>query len=400
LQSTNTTQVASITCSIYKETIMSTEGQVIKCKAAVAWEAGKPLSIEDVEVGPPQKDEVRIKILYTGLCHTDSYTLSGQDPEGAFPVVLGHEGGGVVESIGEGVTDVKVGDHVIPLYTAECRECKFCKSGKTNLCGAVRATQGKGVMPDGTSRFKCKGKELLHFMGCSTFSQYTVVSKYSVVAIDSKVPLDKACLLGCGITTGYGAATKTANVTEGSTVAVFGVGCVGLAVISGAASRKASKIIAIDTNNDKKKWADEMGATDFVNPKELQGQGIVEKLVEMTDGGLDYTFDCTGNVTVMRQALEACHKGWGVSTVIGVAAAGQEISTRPFQLVTGRKWQGSAFGGVKGRTELPGLVADWQKGILKVDEYVNSTGTLTDINKGFEAMKKGEVIRHVCTLEH
>jgi len=379
---------------------MSTEGQVIKCKAAIAWEAGKPLSIEDIEVAPPKKDEVRIKILYSGLCHTDAYTLSGQDPEGAFPVILGHEGGGIVESIGEGVTDVKVGDHVVPLYTAECKECKFCKSGKTNLCGAVRATQGKGVMPDGTSRFKCNGKDILHFMGCSTFSQYTVVSKYSVVAIQEKAPLDKACLLGCGITTGYGAATKTANVQQGDTVAVFGVGCVGLAVISGAAARKASKIIAIDTNPDKKKWADEMGATDFLNPKELQGQSTVEKLVEMTDGGLDFTFDCTGNVDVMRQALEACHKGWGTSTIIGVAAAGKEISTRPFQLVTGRKWQGSAFGGVKGRSELPGLVEDWQKGVLKVDEYVNSTGTLKEINEGFGAMKKGEVIRHVISLEH
>jgi len=385
---------------LHQNSVMSTEGQVIKCKAAIAWEAGKPLSIEDIEVAPPKKDEVRIKILYSGLCHTDAYTLSGQDPEGAFPVILGHEGGGIVESIGEGVTDVKVGDHVVPLYTAECKECKFCKSGKTNLCGAVRATQGKGVMPDGTSRFKCNGKDILHFMGCSTFSQYIVVSKYSVVAIQEKAPLDKACLLGCGITTGYGAATKTANVQQGDTVAVFGVGCVGLAVISGAAARKASKIIAIDTNPDKKKWADEMGATDFLNPKELQGQSTVEKLVEMTDGGLDFTFDCTGNVDVMRQALEACHKGWGTSTIIGVAAAGKEISTRPFQLVTGRKWQGSAFGGVKGRSELPGLVEDWQKGVLKVDEYVNSTGTLKEINEGFGAMKKGEVIRHVISLEH
>ncbi|KAK9896925.1 S-glutathione dehydrogenase-like protein [Cystobasidium minutum MCA 4210] len=378
----------------------STEGKTITCKAAVAWEAGKPLSIEDVEVAPPKAGEVRIKILYSGLCHTDSYTLSGQDPEGAFPVILGHEGGGIVESIGEGVTDVKVGDHVIPLYTAECGQCKFCKSGKTNLCGAVRATQGQGKLPDGTTRFKCKGKDILSFMGCSTFSQYTVVSKYSLVSITDKAPLDKACLLGCGITTGYGAATKTANVEQGSTVAVFGVGCVGLAVIQGAAARKASKIIAIDMNPDKEKWARDMGATDFVNPKDIPDGKIVEKLIEMTDGGLDYTFDCTGNVQVMRQALEACHKGWGVSTIIGVAAAGKEISTRPFQLVTGRKWQGSAFGGVKGRSELPGIVDDWLNGKLKVDEYVNSTGTLTKINDGFDAMKKGEVIRHVISLEN
>merc|ERR1711939_74284 len=355
----------------------------------VAWEASKPLSIETVEVGPPKKDEVRIKILFSGLCHTDAYTLSGNDSEGKFPCILGHEGGGVVESIGEGVTDVKVGDHVVPLYTAECKECKFCKSGKTNLCGAVRATQGQGIMPDGTPRFKCKGQEVYHFMGTSTFSEYTVVSKYSVVAIQDKAPLDTACLLGCGITTGYGAATKTAKVEEGSNVAAFGVGCVGLAVLSGAAANKAGKIIAIDTNPDKEKWAKEMGATDFVNPKTLSGQSIVEKLVEMTDGGCDYTFDCTGNVTVMRQALEACHKGWGVSTIIGVAAAGQEISTRPFQLVTGRKWQGSAFGGVKGRTELPGLVDDYLAGKLTVDDYVTHRVSLGEISKGFDYMHSG-----------
>jgi len=377
---------------------MSTEGQIIKCKAAIAWEAAKPLSIEEVEVAPPKKDEVRIKILYSGLCHTDVFSMSGDDPEGVFPSILGHEGGGLVESIGQGVTDVKVGDHVIPLYTAECKECKFCKSGKTNLCGAVRTTQGKGLMPDGTTRFKCKGKDIYHFMGCSTFSEYTVVSKYSVVAITEKAPLDKACLLGCGVTTGYGAATITAKVEQGSNVAVFGVGCVGLAVIQGAAANKAGKIIAIDTNDDKKSWGESMGATDFVNPKSLQGQTIVEKLVEMTDGGCDYTFDCTGNVTVMRQALEACHKGWGLSTIIGVAAAGKEISTRPFQLVTGRRWGGSAYGGVKGRSQLPGLVDDWLAGKLKVDEFVTSTGTLDKINEGFDAMKKGTCIRHVCSI--
>ncbi|KAM0788993.1 formate dehydrogenase (NAD+) [Microbotryomycetes sp. NB124-2] len=377
---------------------MSTEGQTITCKAAVAWEAGKPLTIEEVTVDPPKKDEVRIKVLYTALCHTDLYTLSGDDPEGAFPSILGHEGGGVVESIGEGVTDVKVGDHVVPLYTAECRECKFCKSGKTNLCGAVRATQGKGVMPDGTSRFKCKGQELKHFMGCSTFSQYTVVSKYSVVAITDKAPLDKACLLGCGLTTGYGAATKTANVQEGETVAVFGLGAVGLAVIQGARVRKASRIIGVDTNNGKKDWATSMGATDFINPTELKDQTIVEKLIEMTDGGLDHTFDCTGNVNVMRQALEACHKGWGVSTIIGVAAAGKEISTRPFQLVTGRKWQGSAFGGVKGRTELPGLVDDYLQGKLSIDDYVTHTTTLSEIEKGFKYMHDGACLRCVVDM--
>ncbi|GAA5888287.1 hypothetical protein JCM5296_003275 [Sporobolomyces johnsonii] len=377
-----------------------TQGKVITCKAAVAWEAGKPVSIEEVTVDPPKAGEVRIKVLYNALCHTDLFTLSGQDPEGAFPVILGHEGGGIVESIGEGVTDVKVGDHVIPLYTAECRQCKFCKSGKTNLCGAVRETQGKGVMPDGTSRFKCKGKELLHFMGCSTFSQYTVLSKYSVVAITDKAPLDKACLLGCGLTTGYGAATKTANVQEGENVAVFGLGAVGLAVVQGCRVRKAKKIIAVDTNPAKKEWALKMGATDFVNPmKDVpEGKTIVDVLVQMTDGGCDNTFDCTGNTKVMRQALEACHKGWGVSTIIGVAAAGQEISTRPFQLVTGRKWQGSAFGGVKGRSELPGLVADYLDGKLTVDDYVTHTTTLNEISKGFEYMHQGECIRCVVDM--
>ncbi|SCZ97901.1 BZ3500_MvSof-1268-A1-R1_Chr7-3g09633 [Microbotryum saponariae] len=405
---------------------MSTEGKVITCQAAVAWEAGKPLSLEEITVDPPKKDEVRIKILYTALCHTDIFTLSGDDPEGAFPIVLGHEGGGVVESIGEGVTDVKVGDHVVPLYTAECRECKFCKSGKTNLCGAVRATQGQGLMPDKTSRFKCKGKELLHFMGCSTFSQYTVVSKYSVVAITNKAPLEKACLLGCGLTTGYGAATKTANVQEGDTVAIFGLGAVGLAVVQGAVARKAGKIIAVDTNDGKERWAKQFGATDFINPTKLdKDTSIVAKLVEMTDGGLDHTFDCTGNVNVMRQALEACHKGWGVSTIIGVAAAGKEISTRPFQLVTGRRWQGSAFGGVKGRSELPGLVDDYLAGKLTVDDYITHTvrseapvmlnssdpslilvhdiphlqqTTLSDISKGFEYMKSGDCLRCVVDM--
>ncbi|KAG0145071.1 hypothetical protein CROQUDRAFT_659150 [Cronartium quercuum f. sp. fusiforme G11] len=379
----------------------STANQIIKCKAAIAWEAGKPLSIEDVEVDPPRKDEVRIKILFTGLCHTDAYTLSGDDPEGDFPSILGHEGGGIVESVGEGVTEVKAGDHVIPLYTAECKECKFCKSGKTNLCGSVRETQGKGVMPDGTVRFKCGGKPIKHFMGCSTFSQYTVVSKYSVVKVVDEAPLEKVCLLGCGITTGFGAATKTANVTEGSTVAVFGVGCVGLAVIQGCAARKCSSIVAIDMNNGKKEWAMKMGAHTFVNPMELEAAGKDLKQVlttESSDGGFDFTFDCTGNVNVMRTALEVCHKGWGVSTIIGVASAGKEIATRPFQLVTGRKWQGSAFGGVKGRTEIPGIVDDYLKGVLKVDDYVTHHCTLDTLNKGFEDMKKGSCIRCVAAM--
>ncbi|WWC60704.1 S-(hydroxymethyl)glutathione dehydrogenase [Kwoniella dejecticola CBS 10117] len=377
---------------------MSTEGKTITCKAAIAWEAGKPLSIEDVEVAPPKDGEVRIKILYTGICHTDDYTLSGKDPEGAFPVILGHEGGGIVESIGSGVDNVKVGDHVVPLYTAECRECKFCKSGKTNLCGRVRATQGKGVMPDGTSRFKSKGKDILHFMGCSTFSQYTVVSKFSVVAVNEKAPLEKACLLGCGITTGYGAATKTPGI-EDSNVAVFGIGCVGLSILQGAKAKNAKRIIAIDTNDKKEEWAKKFGATDFINPTKLpEGKSIVDYLVEETDGGLDFTFDATGNVHVMRSALEACHKGWGVCNVIGVAPAGAEIATRPFQLVTGRTWKGSAFGGVKGRTELPGIVDDYLAGTLWVDEFVTHHQQLEAINKGFDDMHAGDCIRCVVNM--
>ncbi|KAG2180342.1 hypothetical protein INT44_003344 [Umbelopsis vinacea] len=377
----------------------STAGQVIKCKAAVAWEAGKPLSIEEIEVAPPKAHEVRIKILYTGVCHTDAYTLSGKDPEGAFPTVFGHEGGGVVESIGEGVTDVAVGDHVIPLYTAECKQCKFCTSGKTNLCSAVRLTQGQGLMPDKTSRFTCKGKQLFHYMGCSTFSQYTVVADVSVVKIDDDADLQKVCLLGCGITTGFGAATRTAKVTQGSSVAIFGLGCVGLSVAQGAAYNKAGRIIGVDVNPNKEKIGREFGITEFVNPNDYKDQPIQQVLIDKTDGGLDYTFDCTGNTKVMRAALEACHKGWGESIVIGVAAAGEEISTRPFQLVTGRVWKGSAFGGVKGRTEMPGLVKEYQEGRLKVDEFVTHTFGLDEINKAFDAMHSGDCIRAVITMQ-
>ncbi|KAI1332590.1 alcohol dehydrogenase [Xylariaceae sp. FL0255] len=376
-----------------------TVGKTITCKAAVAWEAGKELSIEDIEVAPPKAHEVRIQIYYTGVCHTDAYTLSGKDPEGAFPIVLGHEGAGIVESVGEGVTNVKPGDHVVALYTPECKECKFCKSGKTNLCGKIRTTQGKGVMPDGTSRFTCKGKELLHFMGTSTFSQYTVVADISVVAVQPDAPMDRTCLLGCGITTGYGAATITAKCEEGSNVAIFGAGCVGLSVVQGAVMQKAGKIIVVDVNPAKEEWAKKFGATDFVNPTKLnEGQTIVDKLVEMTDGGCDYTFDCTGNVGVMRAALEACHKGWGQSIVIGVAAAGQEIATRPFQLVTGRVWKGCAFGGVKGRSQMEGLVADYLDGKLKVDEFITHREPLSKINTAFEQMKAGDCIRCVVTM--
>ncbi|KAG8810706.1 S-(hydroxymethyl)glutathione dehydrogenase [Serendipita sp. 399] len=377
---------------------MSTQGQTITCKAAVCWKQGEPLSIEEVEVEPPRAGEVRIHILYTGICHTDEYTRSGKDPEGTFPVILGHEGGGIVESIGEGVTSVQVGDHVIPLYTAECRECKFCTSGKTNLCGRVRETQGRGLMPDGSSRFKCKGQPIAHFMGTSTFSQYTVVAEVSVVRVAPAAPLQSVCLLGCGITTAWGAVTKLPGI-KGSTVAVFGCGCIGLGVINTASQIGASRIIAIDVNPTKETWARKFGATEFVNPTQLpEGTRIQDYLVKITDGGLDFTYDCTGQVQVMRAALEACHKGWGVSTIIGVAAAGQEISTRPFQLVTGRTWRGSAFGGVKGRTELPGLVEEYLAGHLKVDEYVTHKTTLADINKGFEDMHSGECIRCVVDM--
>ncbi|EPQ59919.1 hypothetical protein GLOTRDRAFT_103606 [Gloeophyllum trabeum ATCC 11539] len=375
-----------------------TVGKTIKCKAAVCWGAGEPLKIEEVEVAPPQAHEVRIRILYTGICHTDEYTRSGKDPEGLFPCILGHEGGGIVESVGEGVTDVKPGDHVVPLYTAECRECKFCKSGKTNLCGKVRATQGAGLMPDKTVRFKCNGKDIYHFMGTSTFSQYTVVADVSVVAVDPKAPLDKVCLLGCGITTAWGAVVKQPGI-KGSSVAVFGCGCIGLGVVDTSRLVGAARIIAVDTNPNKEAWARKFGATDFVNPAKLpEGKRIQDYLIEITDGGLDYTFDCTGNVHVMRAALEACHKGWGVSTIIGVAAAGQEISTRPFQLVTGRTWRGSAFGGVKGRTELPNLVADYTNGKIKIDEYITHRRKFSEINEGFHDMHSGECIRCVVDM--
>lgn len=375
-----------------------TAGKPIKCKAAVCWGAGEPLKIEEVEVAPPRANEVRIHILHTGICHTDEYTRSGKDPEGLFPVILGHEGGGIVESVGEGVTSVKVGDHVIPLYTAECRECKFCKSGKTNLCGKVRATQGQGLMPDNTSRFTCKGQAIHHFMGTSTFSQYTVVADVSVVAINPKAPLEKVCLLGCGITTGYGAVVKQPGIKD-STVAVFGAGCIGLSVIMAASVVGASRIIAVDTNPRKESWAKKFGATEFVNPSTLpEGKRIQDYLVEITDGGLDFTFDGTGNVHVMRAALEACHKGWGVSTIIGVAAAGQEISTRPFQLVTGRVWRGTAFGGVKGRTELPGLVEDYLNGTMNVDDFVSHHRKFEEINEGFGDMHAGDCIRCVVDM--
>ena len=367
---------------------------VITCKAAVAWEAGKPLSIEEVQVAPPKAGEVRIKIVATGVCHTDAFTLSGDDPEGVFPAILGHEGGGIVESVGEGVTSLKVGDHVIPLYTAECGKCKFCLSGKTNLCSAVRGTQGKGLMPDGTTRFTCNGKEIFHYMGCSTFSEYTVLPEISLAKVNPTAPLEEVCLLGCGVTTGMGAVTKTAKVQEGDTVAIFGLGGIGLSAIIGATMAKAGRIIGIDLNESKFELAKKLGATDCINPKDYD-KPIQEVIVEMTDGGVDYSFECIGNVNVMRSALECCHKGWGESVIIGVAGAGQEISTRPFQLVTGRVWRGTAFGGVKGRSELPGIVEDYLAGKFALNDFITHTMGLEDINEAFDLMHEGKSIRSV-----
>lgn len=366
----------------------------MKSRAAVAWEAGKPLSIEEVEVEGPKAGEVLVRIVATGVCHTDAFTLSGDDPEGIFPSILGHEGGGVVEEVGEGVTSVAVGDHVIPLYTPECGHCKFCQSGKTNLCQAIRVTQGQGLMPDKTSRFSLNGKTIHHFMGTSTFSEYTVMPEIAVAKINKAAPLDKVCLLGCGITTGIGAVLNTAKVEPGSTVAVFGMGGVGLSVIQGAVLAKAARIIAVDINEEKFEMARLLGATDFINPKKYDAP-IQDVIVELTDGGVDYSFEAIGNTHTMRAALECCHKGWGESTIIGVAGAGQEISTRPFQLVTGRVWRGSAFGGVKGRSQLPGYVEQYLQGEIKVDEMVTHTMGLEDINKAFDLMHEGESIRSV-----
>jgi S-(hydroxymethyl)glutathione dehydrogenase/alcohol dehydrogenase len=372
--------------------------QSIKCKAAIAWGPGQPLSIEEVEVMPPQAGEVRVRIVATGVCHTDAFTLSGDDPEGLFPVVLGHEGAGIVVEVGEGVTSVQPGDHVIPLYTAECGECLFCKSGKTNLCVAVRATQGKGVMPDGTTRFSYQGQPLYHYMGCSTFSEYTVVAEVSLAKIRPDANPEQVCLLGCGVTTGLGAVKNTAKVQAGDTVAVFGLGGIGLAVVQGAKLAKAGRIIAIDTNPSKFDLARTFGATDCVNPKDHE-KPIQQVIVEMTGWGVDYSFECIGNTNVMRAALECAHRGWGQSVIIGVAGAGQEISTRPFQLVTGRRWLGTAFGGVKGRSELPGMVDDAMAGRIALAPFVTHTMGLTDINHAFDLMHQGKSIRSVVHFE-
>ncbi len=369
----------------------------MKAKAAVAFEAGKPLSIEEVDLAGPEAGEVLLEVKATGICHTDHFTLSGADPEGLFPVILGHEGAGVVVETGDGVKSVKPGDHVIPLYTPECRECEYCLSGKTNLCQAIRTTQGQGLMPDGTSRFSLDGKMLHHYMGTSTFSNYTVLPEIAVAKIRGDAPFDKVCYIGCGVTTGIGAVINTAGVEPGANVVVFGLGGIGLNVIQGARMVDANMIVGVDVNQKKRTLAEKFGMTHFVNPKEIDGD-LVSHLVELTKGGADYSFECIGNVETMRQALECCHKGWGESIIIGVAGAGQEIRTRPFQLVTGRVWRGTAFGGARGRTDVPKFVDWYMEGKINIDDLITHTMPLADINKGFDLMEKGESIRGVVVF--
>jgi len=369
----------------------------MRVQAAIAVEAGKPLEIDEIELEGPKQGECLVRLAATGVCHTDAFTLSGADPEGLFPAVLGHEGAGVVEAVGPGVRSLAVGDHVIPLYTPECRECKFCLSGKTNLCGAIRETQGRGLMPDGTSRLRWRGQPLHHYMGTSTFAQATVVPEIALAKVRKDAPLDKVCLLGCGVTTGIGAVLNTAKVEPGSTVAIIGMGGIGLSVVQGAVMAGADRIIAIDTNPKKFELARQLGATDCVNPKEVDD--LEAFILDATDGGVDYSFECIGNVETMGTALRICHKGWGESIIIGVAGAGQEIHARPFLLVTGRVWRGTAFGGTKGRTQLPGLVDQYMKGRVRLDEMVSRTLPLEQINEAFDLMHEGEVIRSVIHFE-
>ena len=368
----------------------------MKTLAAVAFEAGKPLVLETLDLEGPKAGEVLVEIKATGVCHTDAFTLSGGDPEGLFPSVLGHEGAGVVVEVGAGVTSVAVGDHVIPLYTPECRNCKFCLSGRTNLCVAIHATQGKGVMPDGTSRFSYKGKPVFHYMGCSTFSNYTVLPEIALAKVRKDAPMEKICYIGCGVTTGVGAVINTAKVRPGSTVAVFGLGGIGLNVVQGARMVGADMIIGVDLNPDREALGRQFGMTHFINPKNTPD--VVAEIQKLTEWGVDYSFECIGNVDVMRQALECCHRGWGESVIIGVAAAGKEISTRPFQLVTGRVWKGSAFGGAKGRTDVPKIVDWYMDGKINIDDLVTHILPIQDINKAFDLMHHGESIRTVVTF--
>lgn len=366
----------------------------MKTRAAVAFEAGKPLEIVEVDLEGPKAGEVLVEIKATGICHTDEFTLSGADPEGAFPAILGHEGAGIVQEVGPGVTSLKPGDHVIPLYTPECRECEYCLNPKTNLCQAIRTTQGAGVMPDGTSRFSYKGEKVLHYMGCSTFSNHTVLPEIALAKVNKSAPFENICYIGCGVTTGIGAVINTAKVEEGSNCVVFGLGGIGLNVIQGCRLAGADKIVGVDLNPDREEWGKKFGMTDFVNPEDVDGD-LVEHLVELTGGGADYSFECIGNVNVMRMALECAHKGWGESIIIGVAGAGQEIATRPFQLVTGRSWRGTAFGGARGRTDVPKIVDWYMDGKIQIDPMITHTLPLEDINKAFDLMHAGESIRSV-----
>jgi len=366
----------------------------MKVRAAVAVAAGKPLEIHDVDLEGPKAGEVLVEIKATGICHTDEFTLSGADPEGLFPAILGHEGAGIVVEVGPGVTSLKKGDHVIPLYTPECRQCEYCVSQKTNLCQAIRSTQGQGLMPDGTSRFSMGGKKIFHYMGCSTFSNFTVLPEIALAKIREDAPFDKVCYIGCGVTTGIGAVINTAKVEPGANVVVFGLGGIGLNVIQGAKLVGANMIVGVDLNPARKELATKVGMTDFVNPKEVEGD-IVPYLVNLTKGGADYSFECIGNTTVMRQALECCHKGWGVSVIIGVAGAGKEISTRPFQLVTGRVWKGTAFGGARGRTDVPKIVDWYMDKKINIDDLITHKLALKDINQGFDLMHAGKSIRSV-----